>query len=80
MKETISNLKSSWLLDKFSLSAPLKTYREKYGKSVYQYWCVKGLAVYGSEDQLSFTWLGQNEVTWNLASFPPWSEYYTIAG
>ena len=55
-------------------------YREKYGKSEYQYWCVKGLAVYGSEDQLSFTWLGQNEVTWNFASFPPWSEYYTIAG
>ena len=70
MKETITDLKSSWLLDKFSLSAPLKTYREKYGKSVCQYWCVKGLAVYGSEDQLSFTWLGQNEVTWNFASSP----------
>ena len=36
IKEMISNQGSSWLLHKFSLSAPLKMYWEQYGE--YAYW------------------------------------------
>ena len=38
----ITNLRRSWLLSKFFLSAPLEMYREQYGE--YAYWCygVKG--------------------------------------
>ena len=37
IKEMITNLKSSWFLNKFSLSAPQEMYREQYGE--YAYWC-----------------------------------------
>ena len=42
IKEMITNLRRSWLLSKFFLSAPLEMYREQYGE--YAYWCygVKG--------------------------------------
>ena len=42
IKEMITNSRSSWLLNKFSLSAPQEMYREQYGE--YAYWCegVKG--------------------------------------
>ena len=36
IKEMIHNLGSSWLLDKFSLSAPYKMYWQQYGE--YAYW------------------------------------------
>ena len=37
IKEMITNLRISWLLNKFSLSAPWEMYGEEYGE--YQYWC-----------------------------------------
>ena len=36
-KEMITNKRSSWLLNKFSLSAPEEMYREQCGE--YAYWC-----------------------------------------
>ena len=37
IKEMITNWKSSWFLNKFSLLAPQEMYREQYGE--YAYWC-----------------------------------------
>ena len=37
VKEMITNYRSSWLLNKFSLSASLKICRYQYGE--YAYWC-----------------------------------------
>ena len=37
IKEMITNLRRSWLLNKFFLSATLEMYREQYGE--YTYWC-----------------------------------------
>ena len=37
IKEMITNLKSSWFLNKFSLSALQEMYREQYGE--YAFWC-----------------------------------------
>ena len=36
IKEIITNLRSSWLLNKFSLSAPYEMFREYYRE--YAYW------------------------------------------
>ena len=36
IKEMITNSRSSWLLDKFSLSARYEMYDEQYGE--YEYW------------------------------------------
>ena len=36
IKEMITNWKSSWLLNKFSLSAPQEMYKQQYGE--YTYW------------------------------------------
>ena len=36
IKEMITNERSFWLVNKFSLSAPLEMYREQYGE--YTYW------------------------------------------
>ena len=37
IKEMITNYRSSWLLNKFSLSVPQEMYGEQYGE--YTYWC-----------------------------------------
>ena len=37
VEEMITNFSSSWLLNKFSLSASLEMYGEQYGE--YAYWC-----------------------------------------
>ena len=37
IKEMITDYRSSWLLDKFSLSAPKEMHKEQYGE--YAYWC-----------------------------------------
>ena len=41
MKKMITKLISSWLLNKFSLSAPLEMYREQYGEYAHWCYCVK---------------------------------------
>ena len=42
MKEMITNLRSSWLLFKFSLSETFEMYRERYGEYAYWFEGVKG--------------------------------------
>ena len=37
IREMVTNCRSSWLLNKFSLSAAYKMHREQYGE--YAYWC-----------------------------------------
>ena len=70
IKETICNKKSSWLLKKFSLSAPLKMNREagtKLAKNWYQ-------LVWGPDPVFGLTSIYR----WVIKSTFPWNRYFLL--
>ena len=83
IKEMITNCRSSWLLNKFSLSTPWEMYREQCGEYAYWCWGVMGFtASYftASYFQLAWSWVRSTTIvcSWIQHIFTSlWISYQT---